>query len=286
VRLALHAGSDSDTSQYESFGQWLGKPVMQRVTFADDSSWNTIAAPYYLSTTRQWLASNPSRYETITVPLVPANGDTAMLADVAAGKYDSYWSTLAHNLTTTNAPQRIIVRLGWEENGTWYPWSAVSAPQTYKNAFRHVVLLMRPLAGGVQFEWNLSRTGAATFDWTTAYPGDDVVDIVSMDVYDEYLKDWNDILNGHQGLAFFRDFARTHHKPEAYAEWSDSTSSAGHGDDTVFIQNMHDWFVAGPYVLYQSYWNTSSGGPNAAIQGPGSGLVPKSAALYKSLFSQ
>ena len=298
--IGLHAGHDDSTSQYDDFGTWLGKPVMYRVTFAAADTWDTIAAPYILSiATKPWLASNPSRVEVITIPLMPdpqgtdpktaANiaADDATLAAIANGKYDNYFRELAQNLATkTGAPQRIIVRLGWELNGDWYTWNALHAPATYTAAYRHVVQTMRSVCNVLRFEWNLSRTGR-TLDWNAAYPGDDVVDVISMDVYDEYNKGWSDVVGGAQGLTAFRQFAQAHNKFEAYTEWSVSTAAAGHGDDTAFVQGMHDWIVAGgARVLYHGYWNTPAGGPNGAIQGPGSGLVPNSAALYKKLFGQ
>jgi hypothetical protein len=284
--LGLHAGRDSDISQYEEFGNWLGKPVMYRVTFAADDSWDTIASPYFLNATRQWLASNPSRVEVVSVPLVPKHSGPDTLDAVAAGQYDKYFTKLAQNLASkTGAPSRIIVRLGWEPNGTWYAWSAVKSPESYAKAFRHVVQTMRAVNKELRFEWNLSRTGEKDFDWTSAYPGDDVVDIVSMDVYDQYNHSWDEILNGKGGLRDFRKFARAHDKPEAYAEWSVSNSSAGHGDNQAFIKNMHDWFESGN-VLYAAYWNTSAGGPDAAIEGRAAGKAPKAAKAFKSLFSR
>ncbi len=292
--LALHMGGDGSITQYNNFGNWLGKSVQYRVTFVDDSSWSTIAAPYFLSSaTKPWLASDPNRNEIITVPLMPISGNQTMLADVAAGTYDSYFKTLAGYLNTkTGAPQRVIVRLGWELNGKWYPWSAVGYAQQYVAAYRHVVQVMRSQCNVLRFEWNLSWGANPTFDWTTAYPGDDVVDVIGMDTYDQYNSGWSNILNGYEGLAFVRNFARQHGKSEAYTEWADSTqpSPAGRGDDTAYIQGMYNWLQAGgTNVLYAGYWNTPSGGPNGVIYSDSTSYsvtVPNSSTLYKTLFSQ
>lgn len=287
--LGLHAGSDNDTSQYESFGQWLGRPVVYRVTFVDATSWKTIASPYFLKTTAAWLASSPIRVEVVTVPLLPAAAQPSRLADVAAGRHDEVFRMLAQRLQATGNAQRIIVRPGWEANGNWYPWSAVYAPITFIRAFRHVVAVMRSEAPRLRFEWNLSRQGVPSFDWTKAYPGDDVVDIVSMDVYDQYTNGWADLLGSSlgRGLLRFRAFAREHRKPEAYTEWSLSTSSHGRGDEPAFVDDMHAWLHdPKANVLYQSYWNTHAGGPDAAIQGPDAGNVPNAANEYRKLFSR
>ena len=291
--LALHMGSDMTIKQYNDFSNWLGKPVMYRVTFVDGTSWSTISSPYFLSTaTKPWLASNPNRHEIITVPLMPNSGNQAMLAQIAAGDYDSYYKTLAKYLATkTGAPQRIIIRLGWELNGKWYPWSAVGHAAEYKAAYRHVVQVMRSQCNVLHFEWNLAWGANPKFDWTTAYPGDDVVDVMGMDAYDQYNSGWSNMLNAYEGLAFFRNFAHKHGKPEAYTEWADSIqpSPAGRGDDTAYVQGMYDWLQAGgANVMYAGYWNTPSGGPNGVIYSNSTSYkvtVPNSSALYKKLFS-
>ena len=291
--IGLHMGSDSYITQYNDFSKWLGKDVMYRVTFVDQSSWSTIASPYYFSTsTKAWLASNPNRYEIVTVPLMPISDSPSTLAAVANGTYDTYFKQLAANLAAkTGAPQRVVIRLGWELNGTWYPWSAVtSGAATYVKAYRHVVQVMRSQCNVLHFEWNLAWGSSPKFDWTTAYPGDDVVDVIGMDTYDQWNTGWNNILNGYEGLAFLRNFARQHNKPEAYTEWADSTASSGRGDDTAFVQGMHDWIQAGgSSVIYAGYWNTPSGGPNGVIYSDVATIpvtVPNSSALYKKLFSQ
>jgi hypothetical protein len=291
--IGLHMGGDGSVTQYNNFGNWLGKPVMYRVTFADDSTWSTIASPYFLSATKAWLASNPNRFEIVTIPLMPITGNQDMLQQIANGQYDSYFKTLGYNLSVkTGSPQRVIVRLGWELNGKWYPWSAVGYAEQYKAAYRHVVQVMRSQCNVLRFEWNLSWGANPKFDWTTAYPGDDVVDVIGMDTYDQCNSGWSNILNGYEGLAFLRNFAQQHGKYEAYTEWSDSTqpAPAGRGDDTAYIQGMYDWLQAGgARVLYAGYWNTPSGGPNGVIYSDSpnySVTVPNSSALYKQLFSQ
>ena len=53
---------------------------------------------------------------------------------------------------------------------------------------------------------------------------------------------------------------------------------------------MYNWIKAGgSNVLYANYWNSPSGGPDGVIYSDTSSIrvtVPKSAALYKKLFSQ
>lgn len=291
--VGVHMGSDGSIKQYNDFSNWLGKPVTYRLTFLDGSSWYTLSTPYFLSSaTKPWLASRPDRYEVISMPMMPNSGNQGMLQGIADGRYDGYYKTLAGYLAAkTGAPQRVIIRLGWELNGKWYPWSAVGYASQYKAAYRHIVHVMRSKCNVLRFEWNVNwGTNPNKFDWTTAYPGDDVVDVIGTDLYDQFNNGWNDILNRYEGLAFFRNFARKHGKSEAYSEWGLSTGSAGHGDDTGYIQNMHDWIQAGgSNVLYADYWNTPSGGPDGVIYSDTGAVrvtVPKAASLFRQLFSK
>lgn len=285
--IGLHAGRDDSIAQYQSFSEWIGQPVSYRVVFADEASWRSIAAPYFLRATRDWLALNPRNVEVVSVPLATKASSSDVLEAIASGQQDETYRELARRLKQAGAPERVIVRLGWELNGDWFAWTATRSPESFVQAYRQVVQVMRKEAPGLRFEWNVAREGKRDFDWKQAYPGNEVVDIVSMDVYDQYTKDWDDILNGTRGLIAFRAFAREKGKPEAYTEWALSTSAHGHGDDPRFVEHMHAWFTApDARVLYQAYWNTHSGGPDSAVSGPDAGRVPMGSAQYKFLFGK
>jgi hypothetical protein len=287
--LGLHAGSDDSIAQYDAFGEWLGRKVLYRVTFCDMSSWNGIASPWFLGATRDWLESDPARVEVISVPLLP-KGEKGGFAAVTTGRHDGEFAAFAEKLQSRRFAPRVIVRLAWEGNGDWYPWAYSSDPAGFRAAFRHVVKTMRAVAPALRFEWcvtaRASRRGGPA-PWTAGYPGDDVVDIISMDCYDEYHASWDALLKGEAGLRELREFAIAHGKPEAYPEWGCSTnkSARGGGDNSDFVERMAAWFAGRPgEVLYQAYWNTASGGPNAAIHGEKSVRVPKAAATYQRIF--
>jgi hypothetical protein len=151
---------------------------------------------------------------------------------------------------------------------------------------------MRATAPALRFEWcvsaRASRKGGPAA-WTEGYPGDDVVDIISMDTYDEYQPSWESLRDGEAGLRDLREFAIAHGKPEAYPEWgcSINASAQGGGDNVLFVERMAEWFQGRPgQVVYQAYWNVSTGGPNAAIFGTPSLTVPNAAAAFRRLFSR
>jgi hypothetical protein len=155
------------------------------------------------------------------------------------------------------------------------------------------VEVMRETAPQLRFEWCITaratrRGGPA--GWKEGYPGDDVVDIISMDTYDEYQPTWEGLRDGEAGLREFREFAIARGKIEAYPEWgcSVNTSAQGGGDNAAFVENLTAWFQSRPGgVLYQAYWNVSSGGPNAILFSLTSETpVPKAAAAFRRLYSQ
>jgi hypothetical protein len=288
VGLGLHAGRDDTLTQYQNFGTWLGPKVTHRVVFAA-ATWEGISSPWFLNISRQWVQSDPARVEVVSLPMMPAT-EKGNFAAIISGVHDAKFTTFGQELKSHGIASRVIVRLGWEGNGDWYPWAYAANPSGYRSAFRRVVQLLRTAAPGVRIEWNItcraSRRGGPAV-WTEGYPGDDVVDIVSMDVYDEWTT-WTDKMNGEAGLLQFREFAVQHNKPEAYTEWgcSTNTSAKGGGDNPLFIENMAKWFAARPgKVVYQAYWNTMSGGPKAAIQGVSPVPVPNAAAAYRRFFT-
>lgn len=302
--LGLHMGSDNSYTQYEDFGTTFlkGAKVMSRVSFAAQSVWTDIAGPYFInSATKPWLATDPNRIEVLTVALVPNSPDSGTtnntLTAVSGGQTDSYWTTLGTNIHNTGHESQIIVRLGWEMNGDWYNWgignghNGNTAAQ-YVAAFRQAASLIKAKAPGVRFEWNLSLTGR-NISWSSAYPGNDIVDVISMDVYDSYNAahgGWAGILDGSvntvgQGLTAFRSFCQSNGKPEAYTEWSLDTSANGNGDKISYIQLMHAWFLSGN-VLHHGYYNSSAWSGSAMVYGSGSGGVPRGSQIYQILFSQ
>lgn len=109
--------------------------------------------------------------------------DGAKLADCAAGSFDPQWTTLARNLVTHRLGTT-IVRPGWEFDGSWYPWAADRRTAAYLGCFRHIVDAMRAVpAQHFAFLWN-PALGTNQFPATEAYPGDEYVDYVGVDVYD------------------------------------------------------------------------------------------------------
>jgi hypothetical protein len=109
-----------------------------------------------------------------------------------------------------------------------------------------------------------------------AYPGDDFVNYIGVDVYDsssthyshnagtaeQHRASWQYLLNGDHGLTWWSDFARAHHKALAVPEWgvSQLPNGQGGGDDPAFVDEIFH-FMTDPNnnVAYEHYFNGGSG---------------------------
>ncbi len=225
---------------------------------------------------------------TLSVPMMPkSNGGS--LQDGAKGEHDEVYRHVARALVANGYPEA-TVRIGWEFNGDWMPWAAAKDPDGYIAYFRRIVAVMRGVEGTrFQFNWCPNHRRHA-IDPTRAYPGDDVVDVVGMDVYDEIWSPlhadaderWAWYLDQPFGLRWHKAFAAEHGKPIAYDEWGTGLRPDGHGagDDPVFIAGMAAWF-ADSRPLYQSYWDNPSQEFNTQLS---NNQFPHAAAIFASRF--
>lgn len=119
------------------------------------------------------------------MPMVTIEPQTYALTDIAAGKYDAQWTSWATTLGNLNST--VFVRWAHEMNGGWYPWGVNAGSNTaaqYVAAWTHVVTLMRGIASNLQFVWCVAEGGNTTQGMLNSlYPGDALVDWVSMDGY-------------------------------------------------------------------------------------------------------
>ena len=227
---------------------------------------------------------------TLSVPMMPRSGGGTLL-EGASGQHDEIFRHVARALIANDYADA-TVRLGWEFNGDWMPWAAAKDPDSFIAYFRRIVSIMRAVPGAhFQFEW-CPNHARHNIDPPRAYPGDDVVDVIGMDVYDEYWSPefadpavrWQSYREQPFGLYWHRDFAREHGKPTAYSEWGTGTRPDGHGagDDPTFIEGMADWF-AESNPLYESYWDNPSPEYNTLIS---NGQFKLSAQAFVSRFGK
>jgi Glycosyl hydrolase family 26 len=258
--------------------------------FLDGSSWSSITQanwPY-----PEWSGSG---YQMIWgVPMLPNSlSGCSALSQEASGQFDSYFRTVGQNLVNGGFANS-IVRLGWEFNGSWFPWSAGGCPSAFVGAFQHIVTSMRSAAGeSFKFEWNPDVGDFGVGDLSQYYPGDSYVDLVGMDVYDVSWATYpgadavfSSLENESYGLNWLASFGAAHGKPLVFPEWGlgysddggacsnggaalEQTTSGENcgGDDPTYIDDMVNW-VSSHDVAEITYWDygTSSidGGANPA----------------------
>jgi hypothetical protein len=268
-----------------SFEKFAGRKVQRTVDALNQQTWQEMRSsiPWVISC---WKGS--SLKLTLSVPMLTFH-DTGTLADGAAGRYDDVFLTTARHLMANDFSDAII-RIAWEFNGDWMPWRADKDPKSYVAYFRRIVALMRSVPGQrFKFEWTPNH-GKHKIEPPSVYPGDDCVDIVGMDVYDEVWNDsmrdpiarWTYYKNQPFGLAWHRDFAAAHAKPMAYSEWGVGTRPDGHGsgDDPYFVEQMANW-IATVKPLYHNYWDDPSPTYDAELS---TGRFPRAAEAFKKAF--
>ncbi len=105
-------------------------------------------------------------------------GEQTLLADIAAGRYDSVMASIAQ-VVRAFAPQPVYLRFAQEMDllGA-YPWST-SDPQAYVLAYRQFVDKIRSAGStNARFIWSPSGNyGSARY-----YPGRDIVDVIGVTV--------------------------------------------------------------------------------------------------------
>ena len=98
--------------------------------------------------------------------------------------YDSHFRTLAQSAGRPRRRDTVIV-LGWEMNGITYTHRCGPDPEAWKKYWNRIVTTMRSVPGQkFRFDFAPNR-GRDAIPWTECYPGDDAVDIIGMDSYDQ-----------------------------------------------------------------------------------------------------
>jgi hypothetical protein len=248
---------------FSSFSTWFGDRPAHVADYLTDHSWRAIYNVRLLAT--RWARSGAQL--SLSVPMLPAFG--ANLARGATGAYDKYFAALAKNLVVGGADNTII-RLGWEMNGSWYPWSIQHGNAANFAAYwRKIVTTMRAIDPSLQFDWCVSAgsswVNGVLLDPASAYPGNAYVNYIGADVYDRsWITNWRSetarwlsYLTQPYGLEWHRRFAAAHHKPVSFPEWGLWVPGQNQGgDDPAFVRDMYNW-MRHSNLGYEVYFNSS-----------------------------
>ena len=263
----------------QTWEQWLKQPPSSvlGVDFYGQETWSDFHKVDWVPGI--WKKLNPSRNVVWSVPLtVPGTP----LADVAGGLHDSEFEAAARAIS--EAQPRAIIRLGWEMNLSQMAWFAKDHEADYIAAYRRVVGIFRRHSAAFKFDW-CPGWGPQETPADHAYPGDEFVDYIGLDVYDFKQEGspeerWNSFyLKAPFGLEWHRDFALKHGKQMSYPEWG----VGQFGDNPYFVQRMHDWFVKNrDHIAYAAYFDVDGLWPTQIDNGQ----FPQSQELFRKLFSR
>ncbi|MFB7614170.1 glycoside hydrolase family 26 protein [Kitasatospora sp. NPDC056181] len=237
---------DNYIPQLGRYAQWLNNANMQvGHTYLAGNSWADIEGdPVVLGMWSQWRLADPSRMLVLGVPMlvpneagVPDAEVARLLAQGAQGDFDRYFLKLARRLVALGGADTVLT-LGWEMNGVTYTHRCKPDPAAWKTYWRRIVSVMRSVPGQrFRFDFTPNR-GVDAIPWTRCYPGDDVVDIIGMDSYDQPAgATFDDYVREPYGLQDQVEFAAKRGKPVSYPEWG----LFRNGDNPEFVQRMVEW---------------------------------------------
>jgi hypothetical protein len=294
TRAGVYSGP-GNISGHTKFEAWLGKPVPYATDYIDyKGGWTKDfhdSSLWLMGPWGKWVSQGGRRL-VLGVPMLE-NANAGQFDRGISGEFDSYFRNLAGELIANNLGNSII-RLGYEANcNTIGPWQATDNPGGYKLLFRHEVSVMRSVPGaGFAFDWTLCnglQNGHALTSFDSFYPGNDVVDIIGMDLYDVKWQNpgaspqnrWNYIMSRQMGFSSLAAYASAHGKPLSIPEWGlyrPGDSFAGGGDNTYFIQKMAE-LITETKPVYQSYFDLDWGGGVLSD-------FPQGQSAYKQIFGQ
>lgn len=159
-----------------------------------------------------------------------------------------------------------IIRLGWEANGSGFPWNIRGNVSAYKACFQRQVRLLRSVAPGLEIDWTMRKSTAGPQGAHMLYPGDEFVDIIGVNYYDWWpaartQREWDAAYSatyqgGPRGLGTWLSFARSRGKKLSLPEWGVAAASGGGDDNPFYVQKMHETFRRNaPSLAYESYFN-------------------------------
>ncbi|MGZ3883295.1 MAG: glycoside hydrolase family 26 protein [Bacteroidia bacterium] len=123
-----------------------------------------------------------------------ANAKQPNLYSIVEGHFDSFFADWAKEIGQVKGT--VLLRILHEFNGDWYPWSVVNNdknPQLLIKAYQRIhTIFKKQNVTNVKFIWCPNSMSVPQEKWNfimEAYPGDEFVDIVALDIYNGAGKD-------------------------------------------------------------------------------------------------
>ncbi|MCC5477258.1 glycoside hydrolase family 26 protein [Streptomyces barringtoniae] len=269
--------------QIQGLSDWLDHAeVRVGHTYLPGDLWSNIEGAHeFLDSWAAWRRAKADRLLVVNVPMMERNEEhlpdtevRQLLQRAAAGEFDQHFRVLAERLVALGVPDTILVP-GWEMNGITYTHRCGPDPADWKTYWRRIVTVMRSVPGQrFRFDFTPDR-GVDAVPWPQCYPGDDVVDIIGMDSYDQPEGVTFDTqVSEPYGLQYHVDFAKTHGKPFSYPEWG----LFRNGDNATYMLRMLAWMDEHK-PLYQSVTDYCPHGVWLCSANP------RSSAIYRAALS-
>lgn len=288
----LGAITGNDPAAMRRWGEWLGRGQDHDLLYFNQESWAKLeqSIDFIVGVGRGVIAQG--RRVHWSVPVGGARGYDS----VVAGTRDALYRRIAGAILAASPrdDSRICVRLPWEFNlasqslaahdggGRW-------AARPYVAAWRRIASLFRQVSRRFYFDW-CPNIGEGGINPEQCYPGDDLVDVVSVDLYyqgkydDQNLRDGGRSIFGYRvsqpfGLGWLASFGARHGKLIGVSEWGVDDDRAA-----IFAQLMAAWIIAqGARLSHHNYWNRTDGGINARLT---DGHLPNVARAYRAAFGR
>jgi beta-mannanase len=110
------------------------------------------------------------------------------LYSIVEGHFDSFFADWAKQMKKVQGT--VLLRILHEFNGDWYPWCVINNdknPKMVVDAYRHIYnIFKRENVTNVRFIWCPNSKSIPQESWNfimDAYPGDEYVDYVGLDIY-------------------------------------------------------------------------------------------------------
>src|SRR5712691_5929642 len=119
-QIGIYGGPGCRGVQHTAeFEKWLGRPVDRIEDFLAQESWDAMVNGGRWAL-QCWATARPKIPMTLAVPMLPKDRQ-ASFAQVLAGASDNTYRTVGEALVR-NGYADAVLRIGWEFNGSWYPW--------------------------------------------------------------------------------------------------------------------------------------------------------------------
>ncbi len=176
----------------------------------------------------------------------------------AQGEFDNRYVKLGQNLKKIAAqygrdPKYFVIRLGWEMNGDWYPWSVCNKTNEFKQSWARATRILRQEIPGVVIDFSPNHgSGGNNPMIASILPPIDTFDVISMSHHDglPFVQDessWNLHLNGasdRDGLQPILNLAVEKGKKFALTEWGTSMEKC---DSTWVKTPKPEFFIRKTY---------------------------------------